>query len=392
MSQDAIPLRGGLIWRPGMLAAAGLAVAGLVISLRLDGGPLGPLLRFTSVALLGWMTVAGAITLCCGLGQVVVSLPNVLGDLHALSRFALTLSIGNARRRWPALFVTLTLDTISAGRPLPSPTAFIGRLESGETTRRAWLVTIRARGAFEVVGVRATALFPGSPFRAAGTAPLARRLTVLPAIYRLDRKALELLQGRRLAGGRLHAIPAASEDFLGVRLYRPGDNPRHIHAALSMRLAEYPLQQVVREFEDPSADDVVVLLDNAPSAADAGLGFQYRREKAISFTVALCRLLCEQKYRVRFGSVDEAGHEIVIPVERPGRDLSRLEARLALLGAAPAGTSLLARVRREAKASNAAILVVSLDHRRLERVHPALPSLTITPQMQTALTREVSAA
>jgi len=199
--------------------------------------------------------------------------------------------------------------------------------------------------------------------------------------------------GRRRSGGRTSSAPASLEEFVGAREYRPGDNPRSIHFALSLRLAEFPHQLAIREYEDPSTEDVLVVLDTSVPDSDNAMQ-NYRHEKSLSFAVALCRLLTEKQYSVRFRAIDGSGAKINLinlEVQWPSRDLPRLEACLAKLRPVrdpAAGTKLLNDTL--AKGGGAVIFISLRDESKLVLHRQSL--LTVGPELQASLVREVVGA
>lgn len=373
-------------WMTGALAAAAIACA-----IAAPVSPTATLGLLAASLAVGWMAAATLVTWLCRGHGLMLEPPDLNGDFHALSGFRVRFRVGNSRR-WPVLFLTVWFDTTTDNRPLPSPPKFVGRLDPGSVADLSWSIIVRRRGPYHLVGARAQSAFPGSLIAYEYGFSFVSALLALPAIYRLDRRALALLTGRRLAGGRLHANPASMEEFIGVRDYRPGDSPRHIHFALSLRAPDYPNQLVVREFEDPTDDDVCVVLDSAiaPAQADNVLA-KYRHEKSLSFAVALCRLLTEQRYRVRFRAVRADGQTIDLLLDRSQRDLPRLETELAQVAPTPDRTPIRRMLDEETRRSNAAVLFVSLRDVPEEKRHPRLVILTLTPDWQASLVREVSA-
>lgn len=374
--------------RVAQLALLGLAALGC--GLAAEREPAAALGLFAAMLAAGWMLAATALTHFCGAHGLALEPPALHGDFHALSRFRVGVRLANSRRRSPALFLIASLDTLIDGTPLPSPPKFVGRLAARESVRLEWDITARKRGEYELCGVRVRAAFPGSLGAHECRFRFSRKALALPAIYRLAPRSLELLQGRRQAGGRLHATPAAMEEFTGVRDYRPGDNPRHVHFALSLRRPDFPAELVVREFEDPSDDDVCVVLDSAiaPAEREDEL-LLFRHEKSLCFAVALCRLLIERKYRVRFVAHEADGAKIDLLLTRTARDVAQLEARLSRLKPIARAEPILTSLERESRRSNATVLFVSLRDTARERVRRRLAMLTVTPDLQAVLVREV---
>jgi uncharacterized protein (DUF58 family) len=373
------------LWVVGVVGAAAILAA-----IRVESSPTAVIALFGAMLAIGWMIAATFFTWLCSGHGLVLELPDLHGDFHALSRFRVRIRLGNSNRRWPVLFTTTLIETSTEGRLLPSPPKFLGWIDPRSTAEFVWEITARRRGPLNVVGARVRTAFPGSLGSYEYHFSFVRELLVLPAIYRLDHSALALLIGRRNAGGRLHANSTSIEEFIGVRDYRPGDSPRHVHLALSLRAADYPIQLVVREFEDPSDDDVCVVLDTVISPDESeDVLLRYRHEKSLSFAVALCRLLTEHKYRVRFRAAGSESNRIDLLLDRPTRDLPRLEAQLARLTPATEHRSIWQMLEHESRRSNATVLFLSLREMIEEKRHPRLAVLTVTPDWQTSLVRQV---
>ncbi len=378
-----------MILQPVPLAGLAASVFVVLSALAYAQPDLLTLALLTSACLLiAWIAVATLITRFYGVSTLAAELPLAMDEFHALTRFSALVNLENWGRR-PALLLRVELLTAAGGHSLPSPPVFLGRLDAKTCTPCRWLVTARMRGRFELTAVRARACFPGSLIGHEARLPLHRSLLVLPAIYRLTPRIFNLLQGRRLATARLHALPASVEEFAGVRLYRPGDNPRQIHPGLSSRLPGYPVDLVLREYENPVSEDICLVLDNALSAAEASdLAFRYRREKALSFAVAFSQMLCERKYRLRFVTCDERGRLLSLSIDQPARDLPRLRTLAARLEPCIAASPLSGYLRREARWGNALLILLSL--RESVAAPPAV--IVFSPDNQTALVEEVEAA
>src|SRR5262249_46220176 len=95
-----------------------------------------------------------------------------------------------------------------------------------------------------------------------------------------------VLADRLGRGGRRHA--SARTEFHALRAFRSGDSPRWIHWRTSARRGEL----MVREFEAPPTDDLIIVLDPyAPGGPpqDADL------EAAVSLVATICWARCRQK-------------------------------------------------------------------------------------------------
>ncbi|TAJ22243.1 MAG: DUF58 domain-containing protein [Nitrospirae bacterium] len=342
-----------------------------------------------AVLILSWFVAATAITHLCGGHKLALKPPQMHADFHQLSGFRVEVRLGNRSRRLPALGVMLRLDVQTEGVPLISPPVHVNALPPRSTASCAWDIAVRKRGEVEVRGARAKLSFPGSLFAHECHFTFAHRKLALPAVFRLDNRALDLLSGRRKAESRSAVIPASSGDFIGVRHYRQGDNPRDVHLALSVRLPDFPFQLAIREFEDPASNDVCVVLDTAipPDSPDLDT-LRHNHEVSLSFAVAFCRLLVDRRYRVRFCAVDGRGGRIDLNILRPSTDLPELEARLARVHPveeAQAVTRLISDVYSRASAS---VFLVGLR----DGMRPLHGVFSIAPGMQRRLVREVVGA
>lgn len=340
----------------------------------------------------GWVTVATFLT-HVGNAALACELTEPPVDFHALSSFPLRLRLVNAQRRWPALFLRSFVQVRGGGRLLPSPPFLTPQLGPRQSAEFDWSITACARGDHEICDLQVSSRFPGSLIVREQRFALEHRMLALPAIYRLHDRALHLLIGRRHATGRAHANPDAMEDFIGVRPYRPGDSPRHIHLITSLRMPDFPMELAVREFEDPSDDDVCVVLDTGIADDEQHRDvLLYRHEKSLSFCAALCRLLCLRKYRVRFRCLDANGQISDLLLQHPVKDLARLDARLARLQHTTNRPAIWRLLERQAGSSQSTVLFISLRELAEEDRHPRLAVLSITPDWQLSLIREVLSA
>lgn len=376
----ATALGGGLALVLGVAAAAGSPhpQAGLIVAVLLLLGA-------------GWTAMATFLTRM-GSGRLACELVDAPGDFPALTTFTVRVRLANANRYWPALFLSARLQ-VAGTASLDSPALGFGELRARRVAELAWQVNARARGEYEIRSLRVSSRFPGSLVTCEQEFVFAHRLLALPAVYRLQDRATQLLIGRRQAAGSLNASPSAIEEFIGVRPYRPGDNPRLIHLATSLRLPDYPMGLAVREFEDPSDDDVCVVLDTGIGKDDADRErLLYRHEKSVSFSVALCRLLSARKYRVRFRCVTEGKGSLDLRIQHPVRDLAQLNARLARLRPTEDRAAVWRLLERQADRTRGVVLYVSLRETVEEQRRSRLAVVSVTPDWQISLVSTVEGA
>ena len=81
------------------------------------------------------------------------------------------------------------------------------------------------------------------------------------------------------------------DDYIGVREYRHGDNPRHIHWPSSAKRGEF----VVREFQENSNTHLSIVLD-LNECANLGYGKNSTLEYAIKITATLVKYAIDKQY------------------------------------------------------------------------------------------------
>jgi uncharacterized protein (DUF58 family) len=373
--------RRGAIW----LIAAGIAAAAL-------GGahpPLWPLLVFILTFPVAWILIASALSLVMA-RQLAFELVETPSLLRAMLAGDVSVRVRNQARFLPVFDLRLDGALAAGVHGLDSMAEnAVPILAAGEEAARRWVVIVRSRAPLRIGPFRAVVELPGSIFRAVAVFDVQKTVAVLPALYHLRPIVTELLAGRRLAAGRLAQVPAGLESYIGAREYRPGDNPKLIHRVLSLRARNYPYELYVREYEDPTEDDVSVVLDTTrPAPAEEAL-LRYRFEKAVAFTAALCRTLTGHKLKVRF--LCQRGPGVVVELRlRPlDTDLNALETMLGGLEMAGDRETILRTLVAETKRRGPAVIFVSLHDRAEEAQQRRLPIVSITPNLVPVFTREV---
>lgn len=307
---------------------------------------------------------------------------------RAMGSFRLALTLAHGEYAFPAIGVLTNARFSTGGAALDSgPWAEIPMIEAGRVATSRWDVLAKRRGTLLVGPFRAAVELPGSAIRATAIFDRTYAVTVLPAVYHLQPFVDALLAGRHVAVGRFRTLPVATEEYVGAREYRPGDSPKLIHRVLSLRARDRD-QFYVREFQDPSRDDLSVVLDTAPPLDGDDALHRYRLEKAICFVCALCRTFAARRLTVRF--VFQRGTRDVVTLRlRPlDVDLDRLEMELAQLDLTGDRATLGRVLLGEARRHGAAVIFISLRPR--EQVEQQrLPMVTLTPDHVPVFTREV---
>jgi uncharacterized protein (DUF58 family) len=352
-----------------------------------------PPLRFLAVFVVAfpllWIALATFLsyTTACALHIASIEVP---ARLHALGSFRLAFTLTLGRHPIPAigLLTNMRLSgdeaTIEVG-----PSAEIPIIEVGRAATSEWDVFVKQRGILYVGPFRTAVELPGSAIRATAIFDVKRAVKVLPAVYQLQPFVDAMLAGRHLAVGRFQKLPTAVEEYVGAREYRPGDSPKLIHRVLSLRTRD-PYEFYVREFQDPSRDDLALVLDTAPPLDGDDTLRRYRLEKAVAFVAALCRTFAARRLTVRFVYQRRAREVVALRLRPLDADIDRLQLQLMQIhlagDRATIGRALLDEVRRH----GAAVIFVSLRSQEPAE-QQRLPILTLTPDHVPAFTREVVA-
>ncbi|MBX3729624.1 MAG: DUF58 domain-containing protein [Candidatus Sumerlaeia bacterium] len=142
----------------------------------------------------------------------------------------------------------------------------------------------------------------------------------------VDLRMVEVLGDGTLAHVGIETLPRAgtSAEFVGLRPWRPGDNPATIHWRSTARTGHF----VVKEFHDETVTEVTCFLDLGRIGL-TGLGDQTSLEYAIKSTASLARRAIARAHAVQLYAVGtETEHT---PLGKGQRHLLMLLDHLALL-------------------------------------------------------------
>ncbi len=259
-----------------------------------------------------WATVlASALGTALSLGrlEVVRAIP-----VRAIAGvpFPARLRVRNRSRFRPALGISLrdALQRASPGEVTLG--ADLPVLPPGGIVEIAFDAVIHVRGIHEISNTLALTRFPFGLFERRALLRSASRIVVLPALGRLRRRAERDLEPRGRPTPAPRLAVHGGEEFHGLREYREGDNPRHIHWRTSARTGAL----MRRELRDDRDAELTILLDTCV----AGLAAETRRhsfERAVSCAATLLVRAAKRGQRVRLafpggGGVCEGGQRGVL--------------------------------------------------------------------------------
>lgn len=121
-----------------------------------------------------------------------------------------------------------------------------------------------------------------------------QHLTIYPDVFLILSLPLRGAPSQIHRGGYLLPEGAGAAEFSGLREYRRGDNPRHVHWPTTARLNEL----MVREYEPLASACLYLALDQA-AESNIGQGKESTFEYAVRIAASMARAACTQNIRTR---------------------------------------------------------------------------------------------
>jgi uncharacterized protein (DUF58 family) len=132
-------------------------------------------------------------------------------------------------------------------------------------------------------------------------------LTVYPDVFSIVALPLSGTPSEIHRGGFLLPEGAGAAEFSGLREYRRGDNPRHIHWPTTARLNEL----MVKEFEPLASASLYIALDLS-AESNVGKGKHSSFEYAVRIAASIGRYACNNGMPVRLSG--EGSHSLAIGI------------------------------------------------------------------------------
>lgn len=203
------------------------------------------------------------------------------------------------------------------------PSAYLERLEPGESAELTCTFEPARRGAYDLSGPQVMAMSPLGLHHAMRFQPAPRRVLVYPRFAPLG--AVDLPVGARHQPGGLQLVSRVgeSEEFIGNREYRPGDRLRDLDQRAWARTAGTP---VVREFQQEYLSRIALIVDTHVPRWRAMNGGEDDLEAAISLGAAVADALSRLEYVIDLFAVGPDLYHL-----QAGRSLAYLDTILDIL-------------------------------------------------------------
>ncbi|MFH0938894.1 MAG: DUF58 domain-containing protein [Planctomycetota bacterium] len=195
--------------------------------------------------------------------------------------------------------------------------AFVTVISARAEDYSRYTLAVRRRGIYRFGETSIETVFPFGFFHSRSVRSAPGRLVVYPRLGEVDGKFLEELE-LSLHFMRCSRPSRAEEDFRGLREYRDGDNPKWIHWRSSAHLQK----MLVKEFEEPQAKRVLLLLDT--NLQHLGTQRFAAIEQAISFTGTLARDLIRRGYEVEVAALQPHNRLLRVVAHRERRNFDAL--------------------------------------------------------------------
>jgi uncharacterized protein (DUF58 family) len=209
----------------------------------------------------------------------------------------------------------------SRGAPARAGT-FVTMVAGKEQQRAAYTIMVRRRGIYRFSDTTLETVFPLGFFHTAATRKCANRVVVYPRLGEVDTTFFQELE-HSLQFIRRARPSRAEEDFRSLREYREGDNPKWIHWRSTARMQ----RMLIKEFEEPQAKRVVLLLDTNLQRLGAQRFASF--ELMLSFAGTVARELLRRGCEVQCVALQPKGKIVRTLVSRERRNLDALLEMLA---------------------------------------------------------------
>ncbi|MBB6430474.1 DUF58 domain-containing protein [Algisphaera agarilytica] len=137
------------------------------------------------------------------------------------------------------------------------PQAWVLHVGAGQVTQTQAPCRPRRRGKLTFERIEASTSFPFSVLRKSVTFEQTDEVLVFPYLYRVRRQLLTQLATTEGEGKHVEERPGGTEEFFGLREYRPGDSPRMIDWKRTAKTGEL----VARELTTPRPPSLSLVLD-----------------------------------------------------------------------------------------------------------------------------------
>jgi uncharacterized protein (DUF58 family) len=205
--------------------------------------------------------------------------------------------VTNAKKFWPSLSVTVAeLDGVDGFTRQPQ--AYMLHAAPGATASVPVEVVPRRRGLHTLDRFQICSSFPFGFIKRATTEARRDVLLAYPPLAQVDRRVLTLCRAAEKTGSSLRPRKGGSDEFYGVKEFRPGDNPRWIYWRRSAHTAATGVL-VAKEMTHVAPPRLMLLVDTFfPDKGTNGTVAEASIERTIAMAASLATAALDQELTV----------------------------------------------------------------------------------------------
>jgi uncharacterized protein (DUF58 family) len=210
----------------------------------------------------------------------------VLPDHAVVGRpTTITYQVKNRKRFWPSLSVMIA-ELDAAEGFTRQPQAYMLHVAPGMTAAVPTEVIPKRRGLHQFERFQVSTSFPFGFIRRAINDRQPDRLLVYPTLGEVDQQVFSLCLAAERSGPTMRPRRGGSDEFYGVKEFRPGDNPRWIYWRRSARTASTGLL-VSKELTQVAPPRLLLLVDTYAAPQERTRERLTRIERAIAMAASL---------------------------------------------------------------------------------------------------------
>ncbi|MFH0962486.1 MAG: DUF58 domain-containing protein [Planctomycetota bacterium] len=213
-------------------------------------------------------------------------------EIYAGDEFLVKLDVTNGKRVFPVMGLLVRDSPEDLGKDVDAK-GFVMKIGPRGTGTIRYVARIDRRGAFTFDRLAISTRFPFGIVEILFDIPMADEVVVLPRLGQLRETVLVEAERSDENLAKRAWLRGIEESFKGLRDFREGDNPRHIHWKTSAKHGKL----LLREFDRREERNVCIFFDTyVGSRGDGALAETF--ERAVSFVATVLAELARQGYEI----------------------------------------------------------------------------------------------
>lgn len=225
---------------------------------------------------------------------------------------------------WGSRYMIEVVDSIDAAEPgLQHPMTFVARLKGRRKRNYSFRAICYKRGEYVIGPLTLRSAYPLGISSVRRPVPDAcSTLLVYPEIFEIARLPLRARGYMPVLGVEAVSKAGGSEEFFGIRGYKPGDSLRYIHWPSTAKHSRL----IVKEFEIRASAEVTLLMD-LHRDSDAGMGKETTLEYAVKVAASIAKYALARGHTLQLTGYGEK--PCIVPYSKGLGQLTRILEALA---------------------------------------------------------------